>query len=191
MPDTRKSAAYEYAEEALKLRALPGDMMPLALVEGVIGMIMFPPIIPFAIAAAVIMVPIAWIGERFRRSSELMPQAWYPLVAATASRDGRFLVGRILSSRNDLTLAEAVTFMAAERVVEDATDLEDTAAQASVNATDLQTPEAAKAALRAFYGSERSAFDKAMAGIGSSASMIGSLAGSAASAALRKWRVGF
>jgi hypothetical protein len=139
---------------------------------------------PFLLGVAAIMIPISWLEKRLRLSKTPMPEDWYPSVLATASRDGRFFVGRLLSAEGKVVVSDAVKFLAVEKSAE---------ARAAV---DFKLPSVdSRAALVAYYQSERTILDRAMSLAGSSvvgaASAVGSLAGSLVSAGIRKFRVGF
>lgn len=159
------------------------DMVSESIDLGVVAFA-FPAAIPFMIGAAAIAVPVSWVAGRLRMADFPMPEEWYPLVLATASRDGRFLVGRLLSAEGRVTASEAIKFLAVEKSAPPRTDV-------SV----VVSPADARAALAAYYEAERTIFDKAVTLAAGSAvgavAAVGSFAGAALSVGMRKIRVGF
>lgn len=155
-----------------------GDVLTLA--EVILASAVFPPIIPFVVAGMVIAAPFGMISAKLKRSRTRMPNSWFVTVAATASADGKFFVGRLLDEKGHLTHVDAVRFIAIEGALNGVPE-----------AQGRKSIEESIADLVQFYRSNRSLFDKTVGALAMGAGVLADGAGNVLRAGLHKLKVGF
>lgn len=190
MTSVSPNLACTMAEEAVeRLNKLPHGSAA-KIVDGIVSGMTFPRSVQYVVALTIIEVGIDWNHSNITRSRGVMPEHWYAAVAATASTDGRFFVGRLLSGGRASTVGAALRFIAIERAVNSGNQ-----AQSASSLRRPRSPEEAKAALVSYYKDNRTIADKAVtmaAGATSDAGSVASCAVKSAAFAIRhKLRVGF
>lgn len=151
------------------------------ILELLTGAVLVPPLAPFLIVGAVIAVPLDKLGKWLQRGDRAMPSEWFPHVEAMASKDGRFFVGRMLQESGQVTMSDAMRFVAIEKWAE----------KRSQDAELLVHSEDAKKALIDHYIANQSLFDKAMKGASVALGATISTGLNVIKAAKRKLDVGF
>ncbi len=148
--------ATEMAQRIIAAKERVSVETVLDLTEVFLISLSFPPAIPFALVAAAIAIPLEKLNNKLKTANDPMPKEWYPAVWGTASDDGRFFIGRLLSNGGSVSVSEAMRFLV----------IEAEATKRKTHDPIALTPGDAKEQLTLYYGANQTLFDKAVVAVG-------------------------